>query len=170
MKIRTVIIAIFLVAITPAVQSAVAEESANIQLVEQMTAAINDRNFDRLDFLVANDLRRYSASTPGVVVESLEQFKAFLKQDLAAVPDSHQEITHIFGSGDFVAVRAIYRGTQSGPWGPFPASNRAIELPFIGMLRVNAGKVAEIWVEWDNLTALQQLGHISLGEAGETDE
>jgi hypothetical protein len=33
-------------------------------------------------------------------------------------------------------------------------------LPFIGILRIEDGKVAEIWVEWDNLYALAQLGHL----------
>lgn len=43
--------------------------------------------------------------------------------------------------------------------GPFPASDRRLDLPFIGMLRVEDGKIAEIWVERDNLNALSQLGH-----------
>jgi predicted ester cyclase len=42
--------------------------------------------------------------------------------------------------------------------GPFPASGKKLELPFIGILRIEDGKVAEIWVEWDNLYALAQLG------------
>jgi len=55
-------------------------------------------------------------------------------------------------------------GTQKGPMGPFPASHKRMELPFIGILRLEQGKVAEIWVEWDNLNALTQLGHFPLPE------
>lgn len=29
----------------------------------------------------------------------------------------------------------------------------------MGILRIEEGKIAEIWVEWDNLNALTQLGH-----------
>jgi predicted ester cyclase len=43
--------------------------------------------------------------------------------------------------------------------GPFPPSGRDLEIPFIGLLRIEDGKIAEIWVEWDNLNALAQLGH-----------
>ncbi|MGB5302463.1 MAG: ester cyclase, partial [Gemmatimonadota bacterium] len=47
----------------------------------------------------------------------------------------------------------------TGQMGPFPPSGKQLELPFIGLLRVENGKIAEIWVEWDNLNALAQLGH-----------
>ena len=43
--------------------------------------------------------------------------------------------------------------------GPFPPSGYAIDLKFIRILRVEDGKIAEIWVEWDNLAVLTQLGH-----------
>ena len=43
--------------------------------------------------------------------------------------------------------------------GPFPPSGLELEIPFIGLLRIEDGKIAEIWVEWDNLNALAQLGH-----------
>lgn len=133
--------------------------AASEDVVLRMIDAVNSRDFDALDELVAADLRRYSGATPDVMVESLEDFTAFLHQDLAAVPDAVQEVNLIFSNGPFVAVHATYKGTQSGPMGPFPASNRRLELPFIGLLRVEDGKIAEIWVEWDNLNALSQLGH-----------
>jgi len=131
----------------------------NIEIVREMTEAINRRDLDALDGLVSPSLRRHCAATPGVDVRSLDEFKAFLRDDFAAVPDSRQEIQQIFGAGDRVAARVIYRGTQSGPMGPFPPSGRALELPFLGILRIESGKIAEIWVEWDNLAALAQLGH-----------
>lgn len=131
----------------------------NIEIVRDMTEAINRRDLDALDDLVSPSLRRHCAATPGVDVRSLDEFKAFLRDDFAAVPDSRQEIQQIFGAGDRVAARVIYRGTQSGPMGPFPPSGRTLELPFLGILRIESGKIAEIWVEWDNLTALAQLGH-----------
>ena len=56
-------------------------------------------------------------------------------------------------------MKVTYSGTQTGPMGPFPASSKKLVLPFIGILRIEDGKVAEIWVEWDNLNALAQLGH-----------
>jgi steroid delta-isomerase-like uncharacterized protein len=132
----------------------------NKDVVRRMIAAINARDFAALDGLVAVDVRRHSAATPGVVVRNLDDFKAYLRRDLVAVPDSHQDVQSIVAAGDMVAVRVVYRGTQTGPMGPFPPSGRTLELPFMGFLRIADGKVAEMWVEWDNVAALTQLGHM----------
>jgi predicted ester cyclase len=140
--------------------SAAAKSPDPTEVVRTMIDAINRRDFDALDSVVAPNLSRHSAATPGVEVRNLEEFKEYLKQDLTAVPDAKQTIDVIFGCGPMVAVHATYAGTQTGPMGPFPPSGRKVELPFIGLLRVENGKITEMWVEWDNLTALAQLGHI----------
>lgn len=139
----------------------VAEESRDpVDVVRTMIEAINRRDFDALDAVVAPNVRRHSAATPGVQVRSLEEFKSFIRQDLAGVRDAQQTINLIFGDDSMVAVHATYSGTQTGPMGPFPASGKRVTLPFISLLKVEDGKIVEMWVEWDNLGALVQLGHI----------
>lgn len=128
-------------------------------VVLRMIDTVNQRDFDALDAVVATNVLRHCAATPGVKVENLEQFKAFLRQDLAAVPDSTQSVNLIFAADDMVAVHVTYQGTQTGQMGQFPPSGRRLQIPFIGLLRVENGKIVEIWVEWDNLGALKQLGH-----------
>ena len=136
------------------------QEEANAGLARQMIDAINRRDLDALDELIAPDIVRHCAATPGVTVRSLEDFKAFLRSDFATVPDSVIEVEHLIAQDDLVAVHAIYAGTQTGPMGPFPASDKRVEGPFLGFLRVEGDKIAEMWVEWDNLSMLTQLGHL----------
>lgn len=62
--------------------------------------------------------------------------------------------------GDLVAVWATYEGTQKGPMGPFPASGRRMQLDFGAFLRLEKGKIAEMWVTWDNAAAHVQPGHL----------
>ena len=130
----------------------------NKALVRQMIEAVNARDLDGLDALVAANVVRHSNATPGVQIHSLTDFKAFLEQDLASFPDSRQEILSIIGEGDYVAVRVSYSGTQQGPFGVFPATGRRVDIEFIGMVRIEEGKIAELWAEWDNLNMLNQLG------------
>jgi predicted ester cyclase len=61
--------------------------------------------------------------------------------------------------GEYVAFYGAYTGTQSGPWGPMPPSNRRFGLDFSGVFRVASGQIAELWITWDNLALLTQLGH-----------
>lgn len=67
----------------------------------------------------------------------------------------------IIAEGDKLAVYMTYTGTQKGPFGPFPATGKRVTPPFLGILRFEAGKIAEMWVEWDNLDMLKQLGLFS---------
>ncbi len=136
-------------------------ESVNKQLVERFVAAINARDLAALDTLVAPDVVRRSPSTPGVTVNSLEELKAFLRQDLAAVPDNVQTIQTLVAEGDWVAIWATYAGTQTGPLGPFPASGKRVDLEFSAMLRIENGRIADIRVVWDNVAMLTQLGHMT---------
>ena len=156
---RLIRYAVLTLAIGTTVACAPEDISANEEIVMRMIEAINARDFDALDDVVSPTVRRYSAATPDVHVTTLEEFKAFLHADLASVPDAMQETNMIFSSGDMVAVHETYTGTQTGQMGPFPPSGRELEVPFIGLLRIEDGKIAEIWVEWDNLNALAQLGH-----------
>jgi len=138
-----------------------AGESKNIQVAKSMIAAINDRDLDRLNGLIAPNVVRHSAATAGVTVTNLEEFKSFLRTDFAAVPDSVIKIDLIFGNSNFVAIRAVYTGTQTGQMGPFPASGKSVELPFIGILAFTDNMISKMWVEWDNVFMLKQLGHMS---------
>ena len=136
-----------------------ADEAGNVRIVTAMIETINSRYLGALDALVSRDVVRHSAATPGVVVTSISEFRAFLEADISTIPHSVQEIDIIFGSGEYVAIRARLIGTQIGPMGPFPASGNKLELPFMGILGIEDDKIAEMWVEWDNLNALTQLGH-----------
>lgn len=154
---------IVLLALTPSLLATqplvAAEPPGDEQIVLGMIEAINQRDLDALDQLVAPNVRRYSGATAGFVIENLDQFKAYLEQDFASVPDSVQTVNQIFAGDDRVAVHATYVGTQQGELGPFAPSGRRFEVPFIGIARIEDDKIAEIWVEWDNLNSLVQLGH-----------
>lgn len=136
--------------------------SANKEVVRRFVEAINERDFEALEALVAPDVRRHSPSTPGVTVESRDDLERFLRQDLSSVPDAMQEIRMMVAEGDKVAVWMRYSGTQDGPLGPFPASGERVDTDFAGILRLEEGRIAEIWAVWDNLSMLSQLGHIEI--------
>lgn len=156
-----ILLAVALAASLSAPGCATDRPAANKETVRRMVAAINARDFDALDDVVAADVHRHCAATPDATVENREQFKQLLRHDLASFPDARQNIGLMLAEGDLVALRAVYSGTQDGPMGPYPPTHRRVEIPFLGILRVEQGKVAEIWVEWDNLGPLIRLGHLS---------
>ena len=132
----------------------------NKVLVRRFEEAMNTRQLDLLDDLIAPNFVRHCQATPHLDIRSLEQYKEFLRQDVATFPDNIQTFTHVVAEGDFVGVWATYEGTQMGQMGPFPPSGKKVRFDFGCVLRVEAGKLAEIWITWDNMTILAQLGHL----------
>ncbi len=140
--------------------SALRQAETNKELFLRGIEIINSKNFDALDGPGSAKFVRHCQATPGVVVNSLEDFKKYLRQDSATFPDSHLTIDHVIAEGDFVAFHGTYTATQKGPMGPFPPSNKQMSLEIAGLQRFENGKPAEMWVTWDNLAALMQLGHL----------
>jgi predicted ester cyclase len=59
-----------------------------------------------------------------------------------------------------VALWSTFSGTQEGQMGPFPPTGKKFTADFGGFFRIEGDKIAELWVTWDNLDGLAQLGHI----------
>jgi steroid delta-isomerase-like uncharacterized protein len=129
-------------------------------LVRRFEDAMNSRRLDDLDALMAPDFVRHCEATPQLEIRNREQFKDFLRQDAATFPDNVQTFTHVVAEGDLVGIWATYEGTQTGPMGPFPPTGNRAKFDFGGVMRVENGKVAELWITWDNMAILTQLGHL----------
>jgi steroid delta-isomerase-like uncharacterized protein len=128
----------------------------------QFVEAINSNDLGSLDAVVSQDVVRHSRATPGVEVQNLEDFKNYIRRDKQSVPDSEISIEIMVADADYVAMLASYRGTQTGAMGPYPATNKPVDLRFIGILRFSDGKIVEIWAEWDNLSLFASLGLLQL--------
>ena len=112
------------------------------------------------DHLSPNYVRHSQAMPPELQeIRGRDAMHQWLLSNLVPFPDYHEELEWILGEGDFVAWRSRGSGTQSGAFGPFPATGRRMDLVIIGMHRFEGLLVAETWTSWDNLTALIQLGH-----------
>jgi steroid delta-isomerase-like uncharacterized protein len=140
------------------VETNTAELERNKDLVRRNAEALNNRDVTEVEATMAADLVRHSQATPELEIRSLEQFKEFLQEDWATFPDSRITITHLVAEGDLVAIWGTYAGTQQGQMGPFPATGNRMELDIAGVFRIEDDKIAEIWVTWDNVAGLAQLG------------
>jgi len=140
-------------------QTAPAKLEANKNIVRQFSEAFNNHDYQALDGIVAPNFIRHSQATPDVHISSLEAFKQFCKMSAESIPDMKGVIEIIVAEGDFVAVYATFTGTQTGPMGPFSATNKKMESKTMAFFKLEDGKITELWIEWDNLAMLSQLGH-----------
>ena len=142
--------------------NSVTDVDRNKAVVRAFVAAINAQDWRRLDELVSDDVVRHSQTADQPLVRTRDELKAFLVREASTFPDGHESIELLVAEGDLVAARLRFAGTQRGPLGPFPPSGKALAAHFLCMFRIDGDRIREIWVEWDNLNALQQLGHVVL--------
>jgi len=134
----------------------------NKATVTAFVHAISEQEWATLDALVADDVVRRSRTYGLPELRGRKQLVEFLKSEVMTFPDAYQKILYLVAEEDRVAAALQFTGTQKGPMGPFPASGRRIHANFLAMFRLKEGRIAEVWVEWDNLSALLQLGHLAL--------
>jgi len=131
---------------------------ANKELVRAFADAGNRNDLDAFDALLAPDFVRHCEATPEVNVTSCEDFKQFYRDTAAVFPDQRMTLDALVAEDDRVAFWGAFSGTQTGPMGPFPPTGKRMESEIAGMFRIADGRIAELWVTWDNLAGLAQLG------------
>jgi steroid delta-isomerase-like uncharacterized protein len=85
-------------------------------------------------------------------------YKQTVLQFRQAFPDLTMTVEDVIAEGDRVTLRCRVGGTHLGRFGAFPASGRAVEFTLTATGRIDDGQVAELWVNGDLMTLLQQLG------------
>ena len=131
----------------------------NKEIISKAFEVVGAGDYDYMDNYISSNYVRHSQATPDLNIRSLSEFKEFIRQDRLVIPDQQLEVKKLIVEGDLVAFWATYKGTQTGQMGPFPPSNKYVELDFSGYHRLENGKIAETWVIWDNISFLTQLGH-----------
>jgi steroid delta-isomerase-like uncharacterized protein len=131
---------------------------ANKALVRAFNQAQNEQDYDALDDLVAADVVRHSAASPDVQVSSRDELKAWITATMATFSDFTTTLEKLVAEGDMVAAYATLAGTMDGPMGDIPATGNRVAMPFMAMFRIENDLIAELWVEWDNVSLLSQLG------------
>jgi predicted ester cyclase len=136
-------------------------EEKNKEIIRRLIEeGINEYKLDLFDELLAADFVRYSqAAPPGQeIITGIDTYKGFLEEFKAAFPDYKEEILDIFAEQDKVFIRTRGTATHTGPLGDIPPTNNKLEIENFGVFRLEDGVIKEIWVSWDNLAMLSQLG------------
>ena len=134
-------------------------EQQNKEIVKKSFEVVGNGDYEEMSTYIAEKYVRHCQATPELVIETLDAFKDFIRNDRKAIPDQKLLVKMLVAEGDLVAFWATYVGTQTGQMGPFPPTGKPVELDFSGVHRLENGKVVETWVTWDNITILSQLGH-----------
>jgi predicted ester cyclase len=135
-------------------------EPQNMAVVRNSHAALARGDFESFKSTIGPKyVRHCQAMPPGLQeLHGTEEFFAFLREFLDAVPEYDDTLSQMIADGDRVAYVSTMTGIQTGPMGDFQATGKEFSLVNIIIQRLETGKIVETWVSWDNVAFLSQLG------------
>ena len=82
---------------------------------------------------------------------------------VTAAPDRSSRDVMLVAEGDYVVEQARYTGTHTGPLrnpdgAEIPATGKSFDFPFVGVFRVENGKITSIRIFYDQVDVFTQLG------------
>lgn len=130
----------------------------NKELVRSFVAAVNAAEWDAVARFLADDFRHHSQAAAGPPVTTREEFVEYHRDLRASFPDQRVTIDDLVAEADRVAAAGSYRGTQTGLFAGAGPTGRPVDGRFVSLFRIVDGRIAEMWIEWDNLALYSQLG------------
>ena len=121
----------------------------------------NANNLDVYDELVTDDFVDHQAM-PGLP-PGREGFKALNVMFRSAFPDVWVTVDRVLADGDKVACRWTSTGTHQGDLFGIPPTGRKVKVTATVVYRIEDGRLAEGWINRDDVGLMQQLGVIPSG-------
>jgi steroid delta-isomerase-like uncharacterized protein len=118
----------------------------------------NNHNLALIDDIYASDVLQHDPNGPPVT--SAADLKDYVGGLMKAFPDLSFAIESLTAEGDRVSCRFDGRGTHLGPLMGIPATGKTGSATGQLEFRFAGDKVAEVWVNYDLLGLLRQLGAI----------
>jgi steroid delta-isomerase-like uncharacterized protein len=131
----------------------------NKALARRWADIFNQGNLDLVEEIYAPNFVGHDPAMPEDVrgVEGRREFYSMYRD---AFPDTQITIEDQLAEGDMVATRWTARGTHQGELMGVPPSGNRVEVPGTTISRIEGGKVAEEWDNYDALGMMQAIGAV----------
>ena len=114
--------------------------------------------YDVINELTAPNFKAHGLPMP---VNGPQEFRDSIAAFRAGFPDLYMLVEEQIADGDRVSNQGYITGTHRAEFLGVPASGEQIKINVISIWRFEEGKLAEIWLQLDRLTLMQQIGAIS---------
>ena len=129
----------------------------NKTAVRKMIEAINQRNLDSLDALMAPDFVLHMNAKR---MQGRKAGKQVIEDETKAFPDLQVAIEDIVAEGDKVCVRLHETATHRGEYRGLAPTGNKLAYTVVAIWRLVEGQIVEGWIAYDQLDFLKQLGAI----------
>jgi steroid delta-isomerase-like uncharacterized protein len=131
----------------------------NKALARRWADIFNQDNLDLVEEIYASDSVLHDPAMPEDT-RGVWGARDYYSMYRGAFPDAQVTIEDQLAEGEKVTTRWTARGTHQGELMGVPPSGNRVEVPGITIRRIEGGKVAEEWNNYDALGLMQQIGAI----------
>lgn len=133
--------------------------ASNISIIKAYFKALDKKDVETASsFWADNHLFHFPSNGQGM---NKEMRKGMSQAFGSAFPDLQHTIDDYVETGNKIAIRGSFTGTQNGTFNGIPPTGKSVRVGFTGIAEINnEGKVANEWVDMDLAGLLQQLGVI----------
>ncbi len=116
---------------------------------------ISQGSIELLDQIATEDFHYHDGDH---VVTSAAEMKDLVAGYRVSFPDLHANIEDMLGESDKVATRVKFTGTHKGELMGVVPTGLPVTFTLTMVSRFTGDKISEVWINWDALTVLQQIG------------
>lgn len=127
---------------------------------DEVARAFIDEVVQRRNLAALNEL----CTGPGAAVATQGATLLALQ---TAIPDAQVTVEHVLEEEDRVAVHTTVAGEHQGVYLGVEPTGRPVAVTRIDIFRLEEGRVAESWHQWDNVSLLLQVGAIQVPDMPE---
>ncbi len=123
-------------------------------------------NTDGIEVIVAENFKS-NIPMPGVSSTGIQQLNDMIAISSGAFTDNKTVDLHMIADGDRVVAHYRWKGVNTGSMGEgMPATNKAIDVHTVDVLRFENGKVVEHRGYMEEMKMMEQLGMMPGDEGG----
>lgn len=133
----------------------------NKETVRRFLQAYNEQDMEAFRDFLAPGMTYHNPARPDL--HDPDNWIAYHSQVTASYPDRRISAEAMVAEGDLVVLRYTFRGTHLGrsPSLDFPATGKAVAMIGVTIQRLSAGKIIEVWEQWDLYGLMHQLDMLS---------
>ena len=132
-------------------------QETNKEAMRQIFKAFETGDASQIDNYIAPNAVEHTPD-PNITSEGSQRVKDAIAMYHTAFPQSKVEIMNITAEGDMVTAQFRWTGTNSGPMGSMPATNKTMDITGVDIVRFENGKGVEHWGYWEEGKMMAQLG------------
>jgi steroid delta-isomerase-like uncharacterized protein len=139
--------------------------SSNVETHRAAHEAWNARDFDAIIDKMASSID-YTDHARAIEIKTREDFRAWITEWAEALSNGAIVDARYTDAGNTSIARFTGRGTNDGPFGPFPATGREVRFDLCEILEFDdEGTIVGGDAYYDQLSILAQLGHVEIPAA-----